>query len=743
MVVEADEKRRRGEKRPDPPPPSAPGAKKRQDHAPTPSHRPLAAAAASEPTAAEPALRPPKTGAAMAQQPNPQFMLYSTMPPAQGAASQSPLSQSPQKSQGPGMMMQQPQHPQAHPSQLQPPVQGQGHMQAQQMPLQAQVQGRASIQQGQMPPQQPQPPLHHPMAHPTPPQTMSPRMPSLRNPMQPYGYAGEREREQPGAVPVSQPMRVSQTPGGMPVSDPMQQRPVTTSAPPMGHQVDTHARMMDQRQSVHLKQEPDMPPQSPYDYAGHPGARGLQTRPEAGQLPGSRPRTPLATEPMPRVGGSRNRVDRIMSDVHSPASPMHAPRPLPATPLDRFGVPPSQPAGATPAPPPAPATPAPAPKPTEHKKSSLMALLNDDPPPPPPPPAPSATPQREAFTLAPTPQPQGMAARPPPPQPQSGPPLRRETEQAGYPYARNAPGPSSGMQALGNYASPQLQPMSGQRPSISQQHEAAAAAGAAEREYYRQHAFAAQHPAGTVGSPQTGPHHVPPHSQAPQYQPQPPYAQYPPQPPRPSGASPPPPQYAMHMQTGARPREGPPREWTPAPQPLVPQSPAPASAGLQQPGWAVTQGPPMPPVTTQAPPQQMAWAAQPHPGGAAWSQQHGMPLRDERVQQGMYARPQHGIPPQAAQGRMQGQYPPTPSRESMPPYQHYGSPTTQVVHDPREMQGRSYTPVAGYDGRPAPPGHGHSGSVGSVGHMGHVHGYMQDPRDMQGMDPRERERRGN
>lgn len=111
-----------------------------------------------------------------------------------------------------------------------------------------------------------------------------------------------------------------------------------------------------------------------------------------------------------------------------------------------------------------------------------------------------------------------------------------------------------------------------------------------------------------------------------------------------------------------------------------------------------------------------------------------MPLRDER-QASIYARPQHALPPQGPHGRMQGQYPPTPSREGMT-YQHYGSPTTQVVHDPREMAGRSYTPVA-YDSRAPPPGHAHSGSVG---HMGHV--YMQDPREM-GMDPRERERRGN
>ena len=737
MVTEADEKKRRGEKRPDPPPPSAPGTNKRQEHAASSSHRPLAAATASEPTTpSESPLRPQKGGAAMGQQPNQQFMLYSSMPATPSATSHAPASRSPQKSQGTGMILQQPQHTQAQP-QLQPPAQAQAQTHGQQMSLPPQGQGRAQGHPAQLPPQQQsQPPLHHPIAHATTPQAMSPRMPSLRNPSQPYVYASEREREQPVTAP--QPVRVAQAPGGIPpASDPMQQRPVTTSAPPMAHQAEQHGRLMDQRQSIQLKQEPDMSAPTPYDYAGHPGARGLQARPEPSQLPRSRPRSPVAGDPGAHTGAVRNRMDRMMSDTHAPPPPMAAPRPVTATPLDRFGSV-SGPAAAPSAPqPPATPTPAPpAPKPAEPKKSSLMALLNDDPQPAPPAqPAPvsSAPPQRvsEGFTLAPTPQPQGMAARAPPPPPQPPQP-RREPEPTGYAYARNAPGPASGMAPMSSYASPQPQPQSVQRSSIvTQQHEPT---GATERDYYRQHPYAAQHAAAAMGSPQTGPHHGPPHSQPPQYAPQVSYGQYPP---RPAAASPPPPQYAMHMQ-GSRPRDVPPREsWTPAPPSHVPQSPAPPPSGVQQPGWPVTQGPPAPPTTTQPPPQQASWAGQPHSGGSAWSQQHAMPLRDER-QASIYGRPQHAMPPQAAHGRMQGQYPPTPSRD---PYQHqhYGSPTTQVVHDPREM-GRSYTPVAAYDARAAPPpGHAHTGSVG---HMGHVHGYMQDPREMQ-MDPRERERRGN
>ncbi|MBE3047060.1 hypothetical protein IMZ48_31950, partial [Candidatus Bathyarchaeota archaeon] len=361
MVNEADEKRRRGEKRPDPPPPSVPGTNKRQDHPATSSHRPLAAAASSEPTTpSEPPLRPQKVGPNMGQQPNQQFMLYSTMSATPSTTSHAPPSLSPQKPQGPGMIMQQQQHQQAQ-GQMHPQGQAQAqvHAQQQQMPLQPQVQGRAPAQQAQ---QQSQPPHHHHIGHPAPPPAMSPRMPSLRNPAQPYSFASDREREQP--VPGPQSIRMSQAHGGMPpASDPTQQRPVTTSAPPMGHQAETHARLMDHRQSIQLKQEPDMSAPTPYDYAGHPSARGLQARPE----PRSRPRSPLAPEPMTHAGAVRSRMDS-----HAPGPPMAAPRPLAATSLqhDRFGAVPTHAAGApsTPSTPATP-TPAPAPKPTGHKKS--------------------------------------------------------------------------------------------------------------------------------------------------------------------------------------------------------------------------------------------------------------------------------------------------------------------------------------------------------------------------------------
>ncbi|PKS12171.1 hypothetical protein jhhlp_001469 [Lomentospora prolificans] len=794
MVAEADEKRRRGEKRPDPPPPSTAGSKKRHDHTVSMS-RPLPVSVTANPEAPTSAdsAQAAKTGSNLPQLANQPFLSRSPMLSlGQGSPGQTPPAHSPQKpvpehagvltpqTQAPpaqpiptAQLQQEPSKPvhppQAHPSVPQAmspgakPYSFSGDRSGDSLDI---AQKAPTMHGTDTPPKRALAPMR-PSAGPGPQGTPSVAQPepqqSKRNiaPMRPAGV--ESIIQQPDAQ--SQQSKRAIAPMRPPAADIVMQQPEAQSAqsrralapismaqpqpesqqsvrilaptrsstmpqatphaePPRDRSKMEVPRPIEQR-PMHLKQEPDtVSPAGPYDFATHAPLRPSQPSLDA------RPASP-AKRPEWGPGGYGRAPEPTSAYVM--AQPQSDGRP-PYGDVTRAQVPPSQPMAAGP-------TPAPPARAPEPKKSSLMALLNDDPPAAPVPAAPKVVSDVASSSIGTaSPQPQkmpGHAAVPPPSSSQLG----REQE-AGYPYSHSSVAPTpSGMPPLKPYQSPQTQHMSIQRPAsvMSQRHEPPPMPSA--RDYYRQPSYP-QHHASTPSTPQPSHHHAPSsHSQpAPvPYQGQSAYPPYGSQPHR-SAASPPPSQYPMHPPTSRPLEHAPPsrESWPSSGQSHVPQSPAMMTSGLQKPGWPVNPNPkPMqshgqPPKSWDpvkgAGPMQASWAPTPPP---PQQQHYGAGLRGDPYGTPT-SMPQQAPPPSAPtpssvppHGHMQSQYaPPAPSsREPMSHYPPYGlRPGQGPSHDVRDpIPGRSYTPVSAYDARGPPPPHG-------------GYGAMADPRDPR--DPR-------
>lgn len=438
------------------------------------------------------------------------------------------------------------------------------------------------------------------------------------------------------------------------------------------------------RQHMRVKQE-EMPPQhgayEPFGHRQQPSLGGRSDPLSLGRPPTTEPPRNYGQGPQPGRG--------LLGDpgrAHSP--PM-------ARPMSTMGSRPPSGEHYPPHPPTQPSTPVPTgglAKPPEPRKSNIMSLLNDDPPP-----APKRVPEPAARAVA-TPPPQAMS-RPQTAQPPAA-PMRREPEPQYHGYGRNPPPAApSGMPSLKPSQPP---PMQGSRMAMESQ---------PEREYYRSHAYPTQqqHNAPT-NSPPTAPHrYAPPPAQA--YQPQPGYpAQYGSAPP-PHAASPPP-QYAGHAA---------PRGRDPGPPP--PQN-------VRDGGWPAHQQPPSwqqqppGPKTSQGPPPPQSWS----PAPQSQPPPHPHSMRDERAYSTQPMQSRYAPPP--ATSRPQDPGPPPPAS-----YNRYSS--TPVPRDPRELPGRSYTPV-GYDARGPPPPPGPGGYPPPPDPRD-----ARDPRDMmgRGLRPQEYDRR--
>ncbi|KAM0564514.1 hypothetical protein ACHAPJ_000728 [Fusarium lateritium] len=684
IVQEAERKKEKGEKLPDPPQPSTGGRGRRYDNSAAAS-RPLAVAPgidmhseASQPKM-EPAVQPPRG------QP---FSNYG-VPIAQAPVQQRPLVQPAQ----------------------QPLVMGQ-----------------------------------HPAAQPVT-QAMSPGQRPLRAPVQQFGFPdGERE---PGArVPL--PQKASSRP---PVTEPREQRPLAAAQPlqpsrseaMMEHAAQLERQKMEmrlrdqeiereremarqsERQTLRVKQEPELTPQ-PHHYEpfGHRQQGSLGGQPLV--RPPQEPGRPQSYAPPVQQQPPAQPVRNLMSEQPQVRSPqMGTPTSRPVSSLqqrpssgsmhEQYGSTPPQ--AGTPVQTPAAAPP----RPPEPRKGGLniMSLLNDDPPPPPKRVSDvTNTPSRPS----PTPPPQAMGRTLPGPAPSQ---MRRSEPEPYSPYARGTPAMPS---LKPTYAdSPQPQHMGSSRASIGVSLESAAA----ERDYYRQNPYQPTSLSRT-NSPQGGPRYPPPGP--PQYQNQGYPTSYAATG-QPAHAGSPGGQYGMHP-SASRSREVPQHGREPSWPPPQPQQPP---SSLQQPtGW-----PSQPPPTSQPPPPQQAWptqhpASKPQTPAPSWApsqppsqpppqQAHHMPLRDDG--RGPYYGGGPGMPPQ--QHQMQGRYPQPVSRgpEPVPPpaqaYPRYAStPGPAPPRDPREMPGRSYTPI-GYDSRGPPP-------PGGPGYPGHD---PRDPREMQMRDARD------
>ncbi|KAM3461602.1 hypothetical protein MY5147_001413 [Beauveria neobassiana] len=442
------------------------------------------------------------------------------------------------------------------------------------------------------------------------------------------------------------------------------------------------------RQPMRVKQE-EMPPQhGGYEPFGHRQQPSLgQVRPEPLSL--GRPAT---TEPPRNYGQAPQPARGLLGDP----SPSHSP-PV-ARPMSTMGSrPPSGEIYPSHAPPQS-RTPVPtgglAKPPEPRKTSNIMSLLNDDPPP-----APKRV-NEMAARAVPTPPPQPMSRPPPAQQPSA--PLRREPEQSYHAYGRGPP-PAAAPAGMPSLKPSQPPPMPGSRMGMDAQ---------PDRDYYRSHAFPPVPQNTATNSPPTAPHrYAPQSSQTYQPQPQPGYpAQYGSAPPSHAGS--PPPQYTGHAAPRGRDHGPPPPQnvrdsgWPPHQQP-------PSNAWQQGPG----------PKTSQGPPQQQSWS----PAPQSQPPPHPHAVRDDRA---------YGTQP------MQSRYPPPatsrPPDPGPPPpasYNRYSS--TPVPRDPREMPGRSYTPV-GYDTRGPPPP-----PQAPQGYPGPDPRDARDPRDMvaRGLRPQDYDRR--
>lgn len=426
------------------------------------------------------------------------------------------------------------------------------------------------------------------------------------------------------------------------------------------------------RQSMRVKQEEMAPQHGGYEPFGHRQQPSLgQGRPDPLSL--GRPAT---TEPSRNYGQGPQPGRGLLGDP----GPGHSP-PM-ARPMSTMGSRPPSGELYPPHHPPQSSTPGPVgglAKPSEPRKTSnIMSLLNDDPPP-----APKRVNEVAARAVA-TPPPQPMS-RPPPSQQQHAASLRREPEPGYHSFGRNPPQAApAGMPSLKPSQPP---PMPGSRMAMEAQ---------PERDYYRSHAYPSVQQNAATNSPPTAPHrYAPPPSQA--YQPQPSYPTQYGSAPQSHAASPPPPQYAGH----GVPRG---RDHGPPPPQNVRDQGWPAHQQPPGNGWQQNPGP----KTSQGPPPPQPWSPAPQPQQPS----HPHAVRDERA---------YSTQP------MQSRYapPPAPSRPSDagPPYNRYSS--TPVPRDPREMPGRSYTPVS-YDNRGPPLAQGPGG---------YPQQDLRDPRDPR--DPRD------
>ncbi|KAM5355661.1 hypothetical protein ACJ41O_002307 [Fusarium nematophilum] len=693
IVQDADRKRSRGEKLPDPPQPSTGGRGRRYDNS----------AAASRPLAVAPGIDLHNEASqakmeAAAQPPRGQPFANYGVPIAQ-APVQQPL--------------------------VQPP---------QQQPL--------AMQQ-------------HPGAQPVT-QAMSPSTRPLRAPVRQFGFP-EREREPGQRVPLPQ-----KAPSGPPVAEPRerplaaaQPLPPVRNDPVMEHNAQVDRQKADfqmreqqererereramarqsERQTLRVKQEPEATPQPlHYEPFGHRQQGSLGGQPLA-RPPRETSRPPSYAPPVQQQQQQQQQqqppsqpVRNLLSEQPQVRSPqMDTPTSRPVSSLqqrpssgslqEQFGS--TTPQASTPVPAAAPH------RPPEPRKGGLniMSLLNDDPPPPKRINDVAGTPVRPS----PTPPPQAMAGRTlPGPAPPSQ--MRREPE----PYSPFGRAPSGGPSAMPSlkptYAdSAQPQHMGGSRASIGVSVESAA-----ERDYYRQHPYQSATQSST-NSPQSAHRYPPPGPPGQvQYQGQgyptsfgaagqPPHAGSP-------GAA----QYSLHPSSSRSrevPQHGREASWPP------PAHQPPPSGHSQPTGW-----PSQPPPNTSQPPPQQSWPTQhpaskpqtPAPNWVASQPPPGQPhhmMRDDGRGGPYYGSAGAGMPPQ--QHQMQGHYPPPGSRGPepvLPPAQAYpryaSTPGPAPPRDPREIPGRSYTPV-GYDarGQPPPAGPGYPGP---------------DPRDMQMRDARD------
>ncbi|KAG4294160.1 hypothetical protein FPRO06_00745 [Fusarium proliferatum] len=602
------------------------------------------------------------------------------------------------------------------------------------------------------PQQQPMPTGQHSTTQPVT-QTMSPGPRPLRAPVRQFGFPdGERERERDRdreqSVRVPLPQKASSRPPG---SEPREQRPLAAAQPlqPARSEamIEHNAQMERQKMEIQrleqeqlelarqserrVKQEPEVTPQPHrYEPFGHrqQGSLGGQPLARPPQEPGRPPSYAPPMQQQAPVQPVRNLMGE-QTPVRSPqmntpsSRPMSAlqHRPSSGSVHEQYGS--VTPQAGTPVQPPAAA-----PRPAEPRKGGLniMSLLNDDPPPQPKRVSDvTSTPTRPS----PTPPPPAMGRTLPGPAPPSQ--MRRGEAESYSPYGRGTPVMPS---LKPTYAdSPQPQHMGSSRASIGVSLEAAA-----ERDYYRQNPYQPSSHSRT-NSPQSGHRYAPPGPPGPPGPPQYQNQGYPTSyaaTGQPAHAGSPGGQYALHP-SASRAREVPQggREasWPPPQQP--------PSSMQQPPGWASQQPPNAQPPPQQQQQQQQPWPTQ-HPSSKpqtpapSWAtsqpssqpppqQAHHMSTRDDGRNSYFASGP--GMPPQ--QHHMQGRYPPTVSRgpESVPPpqpYSRYASTPGPGPGPPREIPGRSYTPISSYDprGPPQPP-------PGAPVYPGH------DPRDPRG-DPR-------
>lgn len=609
---------------------------------------------------------------------------------------------------------------------------------------------QAPVQQQQQPLVQSQQPMamgQHPAAQPVA-QAMSPGPRPLQAPVQQFRLA---EREPTARVPL--PQKASSRPAGV---EPREQRPLAAAQPlqpsrneaaMMEHNAQMERQKMEmqmreqeqrelarqsERQTMRVKQEREMTPQphhyEPFGHHRQQGSLGGQplSRPpqESGRPPSYGPpgQQQAPVQPVRNLMGEQPQVrsPQMGTPTSRPVSSLQQ-RPSSGSMHEPFGS--TTPQAGTPVQTPAAAPP----RPPEPRKGGLniMSLLNDDDPPPPPKRVSDVT--KTPTRPSPTPPPQtSMSGRPlPGPAPPSQ--IRRGEPESYSPFARGTPA----MPPLKpTYAdSPQPPHMGSSRASIGVSHEAAAAA--AERDYYRQNPYQSANHSRT-NSPQGGHRYAPPGP--PQYQTQgypTSYASTG----QPAHAGSPGGQYGHHPSSSRSreiPQGGRETSWPPAPQQAPPN--------MQQPtGWPSQP----PPNTSQPPQQQQSWptqhpASKPQTPAPSWAgsqppsqppPQH-MPMRDDG--RSPYYPGGANMPPQ--QHQMQGRYPPPVSRgpEPVPPpaqaYPRYAStPGPGQPRDPREMPGRSYTPM-GYDARGPPP-------PGAPVYPGHDPRDPRDPRDMR--DPRD------